>query len=53
MNQIETQQCECIECVGAGCPCGCQTSASERRIGSTCTCGCRNGKPCGCDASQQ
>jgi hypothetical protein len=50
MNQIENRQCECAQCVGAGCTCGCQEQKSERVNASPCRCGCQEGKRCACAA---
>ena len=50
MNQIENRQCECAQCVGSDCTCGCQEKKSERANASPCRCGCQEGKRCDCAA---
>ena len=50
MNQIENRQCECAQCAGAGCTCGCQEK-SEGANALQCRCGCQEGKRCDCAAS--
>lgn len=52
MNQIENRHCECAQCVGAGCACGCQEKSSEQASVMACQCGCQEGKPCVCAANQ-
>jgi hypothetical protein len=44
----QANACTCIECVGAACTCGCQSTVSVAAPASTCGCGCQQGQPCGC-----
>jgi hypothetical protein len=44
--------CQCANCPGSGCDCGCQSvtqAVSEQPVPQHCTCGPR----CGCDAAKQ
>jgi len=46
MNDLDPSSCQCVNCVGADCTCGCQNS------GNTCACApsCECGDQCRCEA---
>jgi hypothetical protein len=52
MFSLETDRCQCSNCPGAGCQCGCQAATAELQqnaAGTACNCG----HACGCDAAEQ
>lgn len=52
MTVLSTLYCQCADCPGANCPCGCQADATPpatQLAGLSCTCASR----CGCDAAEQ
>lgn len=55
MNQ-QVQACQCANCPGAGCQCGCQhaTPAGATPARQACACGpaCQCGPGCQCDAAE-
>jgi hypothetical protein len=52
MNASNTPSCQCVECPGAGCRCGCQHAATPPAA-ATAVQACACGPRCGCDAAQQ
>lgn len=52
MNTTTQSPCDCAACPGAGCDCGCQTTAEQNpcACGTGCTCGphCQCGTGCAC-----
>jgi len=52
MNHAMSAQCNCTNCPGAGCPCGCQTGTSVNyapALPPQCDCG----PTCGCEGAEQ
>ena len=52
MNFLTTLSCECVDCQGTDCRCGCQADAnppSTHAAAPVCACGLR----CGCEAAEQ
>jgi len=47
METSMVKRCECIDCPGAGCLCGCEHPATQA-LPQACSCG-----GCGCDAAEQ
>jgi len=49
MNDLETTTCQCLDCPGEACTCGCQSSIACA-CGPTCDCGadCQCGPDCTC-----
>jgi hypothetical protein len=49
MNELENSTCQCLDCPGDACTCGCQA-----RVGCACKCGtnCQCGPGCECDSTQ-
>ena len=53
MNRLSTTlSCQCVDCPGAGCLCGCQADSNlstAPAAGQACACASR----CGCEAAEQ
>ena len=52
MNTTSTSSCQCVDCPGASCRCGCQAAATPPTTavaGAACTCAMR----CGCEGAEQ
>jgi hypothetical protein len=41
---LPAHACQCRDCPGATCTCGCQAGSAA----NGCQCGCRSGQPCRC-----
>lgn len=52
MNDLETTTCQCLDCPGDTCTCGCQ-SAIACHCGPACACGteCQCGADCACHSA--
>ncbi len=51
MMNYDTRLCNCIDCPGAGCRCGCQAEASAPTLAAPARCAC--GPACGCEGAEQ
>ncbi|MBC5786214.1 hypothetical protein H8N03_24975 [Ramlibacter sp. USB13] len=53
MNQ-QAQRCQCANCPGAACQCGCQDPTPAAAPRQACACGpaCQCGPGCQCDAAE-
>lgn len=51
MNQ-QTPSCQCTNCPGAGCTCGCQHAAPAPQQACACGPACQCGPGCQCDAAE-
>jgi len=54
MNDLENNACDCFDCPGDICACGCQSSIACA-CAPTCTCGvdCQCGPSCACDSTKE
>ncbi len=51
MLNHDTRLCNCIDCPGEGCRCGCQANHSGATLATPAACGCGTG--CGCEGAEQ
>jgi len=51
MQDLNNTNCQCTNCVGDTCTCGCQSGSSALDLGAGCSCGpdCQCGPACSCE----
>lgn len=52
MTSLSNVQCQCVNCPGADCLCGCQTDRAPQTAPAAAL-ACECGPRCGCDAAEQ
>ena len=54
MNELENTACQCLDCPGDSCTCGCQSNVACA-CGPACNCGteCHCGEACACRPSTE
>jgi len=53
MNTPTTPACQCVNCSGASCRCGCRSVAATAPAAAATRPACNCGSRCGCDAAEQ